>query len=55
MGEGFFDPRYPRPLAGEGRVRILCPLSVFSKEDTKCTKFEVLFKPLVSFVIFVMR
>ena len=22
----------PRPLAGEGRVRVLCPLSVFSKE-----------------------
>ena len=30
----------PRPLAGEGRVRVLCPLSVFSKEVTKSTKFR---------------
>ena len=32
----------PRSLAGEGRVRVLCPPStVFSKEDAKSRKFRV--------------
>jgi hypothetical protein len=39
MGEGIFDSWCPdvnpRPLAGEGGVKVLCPLSVFSKEHTK--------------------
>ena len=43
----------PRPLAGEGRVRVLCPLSVFSKEHTKVTKFGRFGFYVLTFVLFV--
>jgi hypothetical protein len=47
----------PRPLAGEGRVRVwYSPNTVFSKEDTKITKVkknDFLF--FVSFVRFVVK